>query len=46
MEYLFSSARQVTGDAVAHMLTVKALLKWLILQVRKLYDYYIPLVIY
>ncbi|XP_070983853.1 cTAGE family member 5 isoform X7 [Oncorhynchus clarkii lewisi] len=33
MEYLFSSARQVTGDAVAHMLTVKALLKWLILQV-------------
>ncbi|XP_064881830.1 cTAGE family member 5 isoform X2 [Oncorhynchus nerka] len=33
MEYLFSSARQVTGDAVAHMLTVKALLKWLTIQV-------------
>ncbi|XP_029568976.1 cTAGE family member 5 isoform X6 [Salmo trutta] len=33
MEYLFSSARQVTGDAVAHMLTVKALLKWLTVQV-------------
>ncbi|XP_041710785.1 melanoma inhibitory activity protein 2 isoform X3 [Coregonus clupeaformis] len=33
MEYLFSSARQVTGDAVAQMLTVKALLKWLTVQV-------------
>ncbi|KAM9571490.1 cTAGE family member 2-like isoform 7-T7 [Salvelinus alpinus] len=33
MEYLFSSARQVTGDAVAHILTVKALLKWLTVQV-------------
>uniref|UniRef100_A0A4W5MPZ1 MIA SH3 domain ER export factor 2 n=1 Tax=Hucho hucho TaxID=62062 RepID=A0A4W5MPZ1_9TELE len=33
MEYLFSSARQVTGYAVARMLTVKALLKWLTVQV-------------
>ncbi|XP_055721214.1 transport and Golgi organization protein 1 homolog isoform X4 [Salvelinus fontinalis] len=33
MEYLFSSARQVTGDAVAHILTLKALLKWLTVQV-------------
>ncbi|CAB1331112.1 unnamed protein product [Coregonus sp. 'balchen'] len=34
VEYLLTSACQVTGDIIAHMQTVKALLKWLTVQVR------------